>query len=535
MKSDPPQAFDQSPTGETQPEVVNLSFLRHELRTPINHILGYCELLLEEGQLAGAGAEDLRRIHAAGRELQALLTKNFDEKHFSGPRDLHQLYHDLRTPANHIIGYSDLLIEQAEDSGKREPIPDLTKIRGAATHWLALMEAHLMGPIPADSTDAGVAAASHPRVATRTPSTAFALPEPKSALGPFQDEGAILVVDDDESSREMLARRLRRLGYTVSAVSNGLHALNLALRQEFDLVMLDLVMPEIDGFQVLGRLQADPALKHLPVIVLSGLDDENGIARCIEMGATDYLAKPFNPVFLRARISACLEKKRLRDREVTYLRQIQEEQRRSEELLHIILPRDVATELKATNLVQPRRFERVAVVFCDIVGFTAWCEKRSPEEVLPCLQGLVEAYEKLATQYSLEKIKTIGDAFMATAGMLVPLANPTLDAVRCGLAMAATARALPPHWQVRVGIHFGPVIAGVVGRSKYQYDVWGDTVNTAMRMAQAATPGAVYVNQDTWMLLGQSCRGQPRGRLPIKGKGELDLFQIEAVTDSAAA
>jgi DNA-binding response OmpR family regulator len=144
---------------------------------------------------------------------------------------------------------------------------------------------------------------------------AFKAPQPKSASTFFHDEGALLVVDDDEASREMLARRLRRCGYTVSAVANGVHALNLARRQKFDLVLLDLIMPGLDGIQVLAKLKADPALRAIPVVMLSALDDENGIARCIEMGAEDYLSKPLNPVFLRARIGACLERKRLRDKE----------------------------------------------------------------------------------------------------------------------------------------------------------------------------------------------------------------------------
>ena len=123
------------------------------------------------------------------------------------------------------------------------------------------------------------------------------------------------MVDDDETSREMLARRLRRSGYVVSALGSGLHALSLARRQKFDLVLLDMIMPGLDGFQVLAKFKADPALRESPIIMLSALDEENGIARCVEMGAEDYLAKPFNPTFLRARIGACLEKKRLRDRE----------------------------------------------------------------------------------------------------------------------------------------------------------------------------------------------------------------------------
>jgi phosphoserine phosphatase RsbU/P len=287
--------------------------MRHELRTPINHILGYCELLMEEGLFPKAHAEDLRRIHTGGRELQVLISRYFDEEQFFQQRDLHQLYHELRTPVNHIIGYSDLLIEQAEDPEMRGAIPDLQKIRDAAANWLALMEAYLIEPAATPAPDDP--SVKTPQAIALNLGFTFKVPEPKSAQGAFRDEGAILVVDDDESSREMLARRLRRCGYTVSAVSSGLRALALARSQRFDLVMLDMIMPGLDGFQVLAKFKADPALRETPLIMLSALDEENGIARCIEMGAEDYLAKPFNPVFLRARIGACLEKKRLHDKE----------------------------------------------------------------------------------------------------------------------------------------------------------------------------------------------------------------------------
>jgi sigma-B regulation protein RsbU (phosphoserine phosphatase) len=309
---------DAANPGQNKPaEELDLSRMRHELRTPINHILGYCEMLMEEARLPKEAAEDLLRIHAGGRELQSLIARYFDEDQFFLQRDLHQLYHELRTPVNHIIGYSDLLIEQAEDPATQAAIPDLRKIRDAAGNWLALMEAYLIEPVlPSRSGSAESGGTEAPPVALNL-GFSFKMPQPRSARALFKDEGAILVVDDDENSREMLARRLRRSGYTVSAMANGVQALALARRQIFDLVLLDMIMPGLDGFQVLAKFKADPALRDIPIIMLSALDEENGVARSIEMGAEDYLAKPFNPVFLRARIGACLEQKRLRDREKT--------------------------------------------------------------------------------------------------------------------------------------------------------------------------------------------------------------------------
>ena len=118
---------------------------------------------------------------------------------------------------------------------------------------------------------------------------------------------------------------------------------------------------------------------------------------------------------------------------------------------------------------------------------------------------------------------------MATAGLATALDNPALNCVRCGLEMVAAARDMPANWRVRVGVHVGPVIAGVVGHRKYQYDVWGDAVNTASRMEQAAVAGSVCVNRDTWDVVAERCRGRSLGRIELKGKGEQELFVVDAV------
>jgi sigma-B regulation protein RsbU (phosphoserine phosphatase) len=296
-------------------ERLDLSRIRHELRTLVNHILGYTEMLLEEGQLPPSFLQDLRRIHSGGRQLKDLITEYFDEDKFLQQRDLFHLYHELRTPVNHIMGYTELLQEQAAEQGIQAPIADLEKIHTAAGQWLALMEAYLIeSPLGLEAPPEGPSDTGAHALMLNL-GLGFQVPEPKSAGGAFTDQGALLIVEDDEPTREMLARRLRRYGYTISVAPNGLQALKLAQSQSFDLVLLDMIMPGLDGFQVLAKLKATPSLREIPVIMLSALDEEKGVARSIEMGAEDYLAKPFNPVFLRARIGACLEKKRLRDKE----------------------------------------------------------------------------------------------------------------------------------------------------------------------------------------------------------------------------
>ncbi len=436
------------------------------------------------------------------------------------------VHHEIRTPLNQIIGYAEMLQEEAREQDAGAFAEDAGKILEAARKLLNLAMENFGGSKFGLGNAEGAVGTLATSFLRQTDIISARTAEQPVSGGPI---GSILVVDDDEGNRMMLSRRLQRLGFQTTVAENGRSALEKLKGARFDLMLLDIQMPELNGHEVLGCLKADPALRDIPVIVLSASDETERVARCIEMGAEDYLPKPFDPVLLQARIGASLEKKRLRDREVSHLRQIEEEKQRSDDLLHIILPHDVARELKATQAVKPRRFENVGVLFCDIVSFTAWCDKHAPDEVLTHLQLLVEAFERISLECGLEKIKTIGDSFMATAGLLAPATNPALDCVRCGLAMIGKAKELPPHWQVRVGIHIGPVMAGVVGRRKYQYDIWGDTVNTAARMEQAALPGSICVTADAWHSVAAHYKGVRQGNVDIKGKGTLDLYRIDSL------
>jgi len=144
--------------------------------------------------------------------------------------------------------------------------------------------------------------------------------------------------------------------------------------------------------------------------------------------------------------------------------------------LHALFPPEVVIELKETSSIRPRRYERVGVLFLDIVGFTPFCNSRRdrPEEVVNTLQRHFLAFEQIARTHGVQKIKTIGDAFMGTAGLLRPCENPVLTLIRCGLEMIQSARAGNPPWEVRVGIHIGPVVAGVLGQTQYSFDIWGE-------------------------------------------------------------
>jgi sigma-B regulation protein RsbU (phosphoserine phosphatase) len=281
--------------------------LKHELRTPLNHIIGYCEMLLEEAQDAGRAAmvPDLERIHTAGRQLLGVINDLFDpDKAHAFRADPSLLDHEFRTPLNQIIGYAEILKEEVIPGDTGSCLADLGHIYSAAHQLLAHFIQHVVPQWGATSQ----AAASSPKSTELKARPAAAL-----RSRPAQERGRILVVDDDAGNREILRRRLERLGHTVELAGDGRAALDRLGTESFDLMLLDLQMPEMNGYEVLRRLAAEETLSELPVIVLSASDDTARIVQCVEMGATDYLAKPFDAILLHARINACLEKKRLRD------------------------------------------------------------------------------------------------------------------------------------------------------------------------------------------------------------------------------
>jgi adenylate cyclase len=346
------------------------------------------------------------------------------------------------------------------------------------------------------------------------------------------DEGSVLVVDDNEVNRDLLARRLQRQGHVVTVAEDGLQALELMRSEPFDLVLLDIMMPQMNGYQVLENLKADEKLRYIPVIMISAVDDIDSIVRCIELGAEDYLSKPFNPVLLKARISACLEKKRLRDQEQAYLQELNEEQEKSERLLLNILPKAIAERLKQGETTIADSFSDVTVMFADLVGFTKLSSHLSPAELVELLNRIFSEFDKLADRYGLEKIKTIGDAYMVVGGLPTPtdnhaeaIASMAID-IQAAIAKMRTKGDQP--LSIRIGINTGPVEAGVIGTKKFTYDLWGDTVNIASRMESLGVPGGIQVTVATYERLRDKYLFESRGVLQVKGKGDMITYLLLA-------
>jgi len=302
----------------------SLQTIRHELRTPVNHIVGYGEMLLDD--LAGAPRperfEPLREVVAAGQAILALIDDSLAGADGAAREEgLAALHGRLRPHLRLIARRCDELEQVVEREGPAAAAPDLAKIAVAAA-TLGELAAALHAPALADP----------PRAAPLGPAGAPLVAQ----------EGSLLLVDDNALNRDMLSRRLERMGFQVEQAEDGQRALARIGERPFDLVLLDLMMPVLDGYGVLAHMQASPEIERIPVIVLSALDDIASIVRAIELGADDYLPKPVDPVLLQARIGACLFKKRMRDSEASYLRRIEDERRRADELLNVVIPIGVA-------------------------------------------------------------------------------------------------------------------------------------------------------------------------------------------------
>ena len=332
-----------TPTAASEPSQSKRAFLshmRHELRTPLNAIIGYSEMLLEEAADTGDNhlVPDLDRVHRGGKRLLAIVNEILDaakiESVDEADLDLaifgRNLDRELRSPLNTVIGYSEMLMEEAADTEQEEVINEVNRIHIASKRLLAIVDEAVRSSKaePTESEDYSVV----PDVARTVQETV--MPE-RPEVPPGEEipaEGRILVVDDIETNRDLLGRRLGKQGFTISVAEDGLRALAMLRAQPFDLVLLDIMMPGLNGYQVLQQMKDDEALRHIPVIMISALDEVDSVVRCIEIGAEDYLSKPFNPVLLNARIGASLEKKRLRDREVSLYLQLQENFQRLKEL-----------------------------------------------------------------------------------------------------------------------------------------------------------------------------------------------------------
>jgi adenylate cyclase len=359
-----------------------------------------------------------------------------------------------------------------------------------------------------------------------------------------RDGGSVLVVDDDAVNRKMLTTLLEREGHRVTTAEDGRQALEALRDGAFDVVLLDIVMPEMDGYQVLDQMKDDDRLRLLPVIVITALDELDSAVKCIEMGADDYLPKPFDPVLLSARVRAGLTKKRLHDLELEHweeTRRLNErlEARIEEQMAELVrtgelrrfLPMQVAEGLLAGELAAEQALERrrITVLFADMVGFTDLSESLEPEELSEVLNEYLREMTAVAMAHGGTLDNFIGDGLMVLFGApqraeekdqawaAVQAADEMRTTIR-ELAARIRDRGIPADLQVRVGINTGHCTVGVFGSEVMRaYKAVGFLVNVAARLQTAADPGGILCGFRTYALVKNRVRAEPKEPLKVKG------------------
>jgi adenylate cyclase len=334
----------------------------------------------------------------------------------------------------------------------------------------------------------------------------------------------LLVVDDNKVNRLLLTRSLELQGHTVASAENGRVALEMLRREPFDLLLLDMEMPEMDGFQVLEQLVNDRQLRDLPVIVTSSLEGIANVVRCIELGAEDYLTKPVNPVLLKARIGASLEKKRLRDQQ--------------KELMRRFATPEVAQDLQNSEFSLGGKLVQASVMFSDIRGFTSLAESQPPEETIELLNTYYELMFDAISGHGGVVTLMMGDGLMSVFGAPMPLPDHGESAVRAAREMVELidlfnlerqAAAKPPI-KIGIGIASGEMVAGYTGTNKRAtYTCIGDIVNLAARLEAhtKVAQRAILIDQTTRSALSECMPVEPLGPVPLKGKAiAVDVFSV---------
>ncbi len=508
-----------------------LAHSRQELETPALAVREYIQLLRAglPADVPAPLAGDLAKLGQYGDRLADRVHEFLESPATPADADPNRLdevrrtiRHDLRSVAGFIVSLAEAL---GEDYAGQLALPiaeGLQRVTAASRRVIALIE-ELVHYSPTAS-EAGTT-----RLTQEMRSTLERLASMPAVEA--TQTGHILLVDDSADNRDLYSALLTAQGHTVTLAAGGQSALDFLEQpgsEGCDLVLLDVMMPGVSGLEVLQRIKSQPRFRHLPVVLMSALGEEEVVVNSLLRGAEDYLRRPVSPPLLRARISNCLETKRLRDREQGY-------QRRIDELLHALFPPAIVAELKEKGTVQSRRHERVGVMFLDVVGFTPFCEahKHDPETVVDRLQWFVRLLERTARRHGVQKIKTVGDAFLATAGLLADDPAPVASLVRCAADMIGEA-ATSVGWQVRVGIHRGPVVAGIIGETQFGYDVWGDTVNMAARVEAAGRPGLISLSADAYDDVRPCFPAAAPRDVALRGIGPVVLYDLSPAQVTAS-
>ncbi|MBF0196645.1 MAG: response regulator [Planctomycetes bacterium] len=329
----------------------------------------------------------------------------------------------------------------------------------------------------------------------------------------------ILLVDDDQDIRKLMHTLIEKEGFDLITVDRGQKAFPLLEEITPDLILLDLSMPGMSGVEVLSKLKDNPMHATIPVVIFTAMHDKELRDQCIALGADDFLLKPLNTKLLRKRIYGYLETKQ------GAIDRYQLQQTQS--ILSRTLPAVSINEMRNNTEVKPKLYKDVAVIFIDIVGFTEYCATNPHEKIIENFSELVQLYESMMASCGLEKIKTIGDAFLGVGRMLnKDLEDPLDQSVFFCKQFMKKARSLETGWQMRAGVHCGDLMGGIIGKDRLFFDIWGDVVNITSRIQNVAEPGDICMSGRAWHQLVENGKFTYLGKKEMKGINiPLDIYR----------
>jgi class 3 adenylate cyclase len=335
--------------------------------------------------------------------------------------------------------------------------------------------------------------------------------------------GFVLVVDDEEQNRSLLRDPLEARGYEIAEAENGMVALEKIAARLPDVILLDVMMPQMDGFEVCRRLKTDSKTAHIPILIVTALSDRKERLMGIEAGANDFLNKPVDIQDVTLRVGNAVYTKHLHD-------QLQAEQKKSEYLLLNILPKPVAERMKAGEVNIADSYPDVTVLLADLVGFTTLSAHIGPEQIVQLLNEIFSAFDLLVGKLGLDKIKTIGDAYMVAGGISFPRPDHAEAIAQLAINMQDEIERLNQQYgisvRLRIGICSGPVVAGVIGRWRFAFDLWGETVNLACRMESTGEAGKIQIAESTYERLKHKYQFEPKHRIDVKGYDPLSAYWL---------
>lgn len=501
----------------------SIAFVRHELRTPINAIIGYGEMLLDDAMDEGddVAIADLTRVVHCGRDILGQVERILDAERVSAEQHRHldsyaeQIRADLRDPLNAVTGYTEMLIEVSEQAGTSSRIPDLQRILASARKLVEL------------SSDIAALATHVPNQAhlSKGASLAEGVLSKIRAVEEHQTQpdrsGSLLVVDDSSTTRDLLSKQLARKGYVVTTASGGRDALERMAEMHFDLVLLDMLMPELDGFGTLVRMKNDPQLRDVPVIMISALDEIDSVVRCLELGAADFVSKPFHPTLLDARIHATLTAHASRRRNGSAGTSAQVEPAVAR-IVAGTFPDYVVERLRKGETRLLDGSANAAVWFVDIDQAVAAAD---PPQRAALTETLIElAHRAAEAEGTTVLLQGLGLAM--SAGFPAP--DPDALARMARTALSFCREADKAGMKLRSGIHAGSVYSAVVGQQNLSYFVWGEAVDLARRLAISADRGQIQISAPCYAALKDHFMIASRGVIEVAGRGQMRAYVLEA-------